>query len=418
MGLCCTFIIASAVFARTRVDVWNDPVRFWLETAKVADASNHVVPGQAAVALFNDGYPEEAAALALRTLRVLGPDVDRQSSPYRIAVVDFAETLAALGKYEQAEQALTAVLQDNPGFAFGWYRLGRVEAWLEKWDLARTNLERAVQLGPQDPAPTAFLAGLSATQDLAASIPDEGSAEASIDKMRERARDSTLLGHTLAAERTWRQLGDRTKDPTLTEVLRFFASLDATAHNVGWALHRLDEVRLPKEQGDALRLLLTSASRWRQRREMKPFFLRYTLCLGYRRALAPRRGTVPFEMVRETLAPNSSSRRENTLGEDRNTGPYDATPTPCRALRTASERTTRAEIRFTLTWKGGADICESFGCRRSRSRPTAGGGCICEATSIALERKRLPAFRFAVSRPGFGVTCANTECAEGIQTSL
>jgi tetratricopeptide (TPR) repeat protein len=245
----------GATVTSSRVALWSDPVRFWLQTGKDAEPSNTIPPGQEAVTLFSEGFPDEAAALFPQVLGPVRTEKDKRTASYRTTLSDYAEALAATGRYSKAERVWATVLQDNPEFAFGWYRLGRVEAWLEKWDLARQDVQRAIRLGLQDPDPGPLLGSLAVYQELVANMPKESDPDTD-DNLLARARALTLLGKTSEAEPAWRRLAERSNDHSvLVEALRFFAQ-DATAQHVAWALRRLEESQLPGERAEALRLVL------------------------------------------------------------------------------------------------------------------------------------------------------------------
>ncbi|MBI5533673.1 MAG: tetratricopeptide repeat protein [Deltaproteobacteria bacterium] len=248
--------LVLAIASYRRIQQWNEPLRFWLDTCETADAGNYVPPGQLGVVLQEEGYFEDAALMHRRVLTLLNATGHHGSARWRTAETNLAETLAALGQYEQARQIWLRAVEETPTFAFGWQRLGRVEAWLEHWDSARQATQQAARLWPDNPKVGNQLDAIGVWQAIAQEMPEDSAADRDANLAFARARSLTLLGRLPEAEHLWKRLIETSqREPVLLEAYRFYAQ-DASPRQAAWALARIEKSPLTGEQRDALRLVL------------------------------------------------------------------------------------------------------------------------------------------------------------------
>ncbi|MHC4107575.1 MAG: tetratricopeptide repeat protein, partial [Planctomycetota bacterium] len=102
------------------------------------------------------GRHEAAIASYLEAARC---DPDNPGWPYRAAGVQ-----AGMSRWQDVVATLEPLTERAPYFAEAFYDLGRAQAMLGRQQQARTALQRAAELRPDDPRIIEALRGLSAAQ--------------------------------------------------------------------------------------------------------------------------------------------------------------------------------------------------------------------------------------------------------------
>lgn len=247
----------GAIATWSRIGVWNDPLLFWVDASEKADPENFIPLGELGVVLQSDGFFVESESLQRAVLRSIEGRFGSGSSLYRVAQGNLAETYAARGEYDRAARMWSDVLARSPELGFVWLRLGRVEAWREKWEAASESTERAMQAGSVNPgAVERQRALIPVWKEISASLPDASRAALDRSAAVARARGLTLLRRTHEAAAQWRVVLDTGSDPQLlVEALRFYAQ-DGASSEARTALGFLERSGLCDEQAEALHEVL------------------------------------------------------------------------------------------------------------------------------------------------------------------
>jgi protein O-mannosyl-transferase len=264
----CAWVVTGAYLTWERVEVWNNPAWFWVETGEHAHRMNHIPAQELAGVLLKEGYFPEATTLYGVALRILAMQGLQDTALGRIVMTNLAEGLAYDGKYEEAIAVWEYMVGASPELSHGWFRIGRMEARMGLWGEANAHTQKAALLAPSDPRIQAQRKVLPEWERVAREMPDEQAAQADETKAFERARALSSLERVPEAERLWRRLLQKPAHArVLQEGLQFFAE-DMPERDCAWALGVLRRSSAQGAEFEALRLVLERRAESAARVEM------------------------------------------------------------------------------------------------------------------------------------------------------
>jgi tetratricopeptide (TPR) repeat protein len=141
--------IVLAIFAfRTvrRIDDWKDELRFWIVTARAADADNPLPPMELAGVLYRD--KRFADALPLYSAVAQGGDAGAADSLKRRALSNAASCLSLLGHYDEASELRAALTRAQPESPRRHFDEGLVFLHARRFERAVAAFARALELAP------------------------------------------------------------------------------------------------------------------------------------------------------------------------------------------------------------------------------------------------------------------------------
>jgi uncharacterized caspase-like protein/lipoprotein NlpI len=97
-----------------------------------------------------EGTDRSSAERALACRKLLAAGVSDETDRYN-AELRFGDSLAEIGKPEEAMQAYRAATEIDPNFFFAYYGIGLLHMKAERYADARTAFDKAIALNPKDP---------------------------------------------------------------------------------------------------------------------------------------------------------------------------------------------------------------------------------------------------------------------------